>query len=138
MNLCVSRYGILVVGLLLLSGCGERGPHTVPVYGTVSFVGRDAPKTVRLVFKTVKTEGLTRPAVAERSPNGSYQAKSFSTSKGLIPGTYQIEITYYDLKPGGDPNKESSWAELIFDAGELVVDSNSSGMEHNIEIPKKE
>jgi hypothetical protein len=107
------------------------------VYGNISFVGRDAPKTVRVVFKPIKSEGLTRPTVAERASNGSYTAKAFSSSRGLIPGTYKIEVTYYDLKPGKDPNIETSWAESNFDAGQLVVESNASGIEHDIEIPKK-
>jgi hypothetical protein len=126
-----------LVAIFLLTGCSERGPKTVPVYGTVTFVGRDAPKTCRLFFKPIKVEGLTRPAVAERSPNGSYAAKSFSTSKGLLPGTYNVEVSYYDLVPGKNPELETSWAETNFNAGELVVDANSSGVEHNIEIPKK-
>jgi hypothetical protein len=123
--------------LLLLAGCSESGPKTIPVYGTVTFVGRDAPKTCRLFFKPIKVEGLTRPAAAERSPNGSYTAKAFSTSKGLLPGTYKIEVSYYDLVPGRNPDLETSWAETSFNAGELVVDANSKGIEHNIEVPKK-
>jgi hypothetical protein len=122
---------------LLFAGCSETGPKTVPVYGTVTFVGRDAPKTCRLFFKPIKVEGLNRPAVAERTPNGSYAAKAFSTSRGLLPGTYRIEISYYDLKPGKDPNIETNWAETNFSAGELVVEAGSSGVEKNIDIPKK-
>jgi hypothetical protein len=125
------------LALLLLAGCSESGPKTVPVYGTVTFVGRDAPKTCRLFFKPIKVEGLTRPAAAERSSNGSYAARAFSTSKGLLPGTYKIEVSYYDLIPGKNPDLENSWAETSFRAGELVVDANSKGIEHNIEVPKK-
>jgi hypothetical protein len=122
---------------LTLGGCSEQGPKTVPVYGTVTFVGRDAPKTCRLFFKPIKVEGLNRPAIAERAANGKYAAKAFSTSKGLIPGTYRIELSYYDLTPGKDPNLETSWAETNFSAGEVVVDAGTSGVEKNIEVPKK-
>ena len=72
-----------------------------------------------------------------RSPNGSYAARAFSTSKGLLPGTYKIVVSYYDLVPGKNPELETSWAETSFPAGELVVDANSKGIEHNIEVPKK-
>lgn len=131
------RISAAIAALVFIGGCSETGPKTIPVYGTVTFVGRDAPKTCRLFFKPIKVEGVTRPAAAERSSNGSYAAKAFSTSKGLLPGTYQIMISYYDLVPGKNPEIETSWAETNFDAGELVVDANSSGIEHNIEIPKK-
>src|SRR4051812_15688089 len=124
-------------GCLLLGGCSEQGPKTVPVYGVVTFAGRDAPKTCRLFFKPIKVEGLNRPAVAERAANGKYAAKAFSTSRGLVPGTYRIEISYYDLTPGKDPNLESSWAETNFNAGEVVVEAGSSGVEKNIEVSKK-
>jgi hypothetical protein len=132
-----SSIATALTGFLLLSGCSESGPKTVPVYGTVTFVGRDAPKTCRLFFKPIKVEGLTRPAAAERSPNGSYAAKAFSTSKGLLPGTYKIEVSYYDLVPGKNADLETSWAETNFNAGELVVDANSKGIERNIEVPKE-
>jgi hypothetical protein len=128
---------ILSAASLLLAGCSERGPHTIPVYGTVSFVGREAPKAVRLIFRPIKTEGLTRPAIAECASNGSYSAKAFSSSRGLIPGTYKIDVTYYDLTPGKDPKIGSSWAESNYNAGELAVEANSGGIQHDIEIPKK-
>jgi hypothetical protein len=132
-----SNIAAALAALSLFPGCSESGPKTVPVYGAVTFVGRDAPKTCRLFFKPIKVEGLNRPAVAERSPNGTYAAKAFSTSKGLLPGTYKIEVSYYDLVPGRNPELETSWAETSFNAGELVVDANSKGIEHNIEVPKK-
>jgi hypothetical protein len=132
-----SSIATALAALFVLAGCSESGPKTVPVYGIVTFVDRDAPKTCRLFFKPIKTEGLTRPAVAERSSSGSYAAKAFSTSKGLLPGTYKIEVAYYDLVPGKNPDLETSWAETNFSAGELVVDANSKGIEHNIEVPKK-
>jgi hypothetical protein len=126
-----------LAALLLLAGCSESGPKTVPVYGTVTFVGRDAPKTCRVFFKPIKVGGLTRPAAAERLQNGSYVARAFSTSQGLIPGTYKVEVSYYDLVPGRNPDLDSSWAATNFNAGELIVDANSRGIEHNIEVPKK-
>lgn len=132
-----SNIAAALAALLLLAGCSESGPKTVPVYGFVTFVGRDAPKTCRLFFKPIKVEGLIRPAVAERATNGSYAVRAFSTSKGLLPGTYKIEVAYYDLIPGKNPDIESSWAETDFNAGELVVDADSKGIEHNIEVLKK-
>jgi hypothetical protein len=123
--------------LAVLVGCSEKGPKTVPVYGTITFAGREAPKTCQIYFTPVKVEGLIRPTVAERQSNGSYKAKSFSTSRGILPGTYKVLVTYYELKPGKDPNKETNWDEKKYDDGELVVEPTSSGVEHNIEIPKK-
>jgi hypothetical protein len=134
----LTSFGVAIAALVIVTGCSESGPKTIPVYGTVTFVGRDPPKTCQIYFTPIKTEGLIRPTVAERQSNGSYAAKSFSTSRGILPGTYRVLVTYYELKPGKDPNRESNWDELKFDDGELVVDANSSGIKHDIEVaPKK-
>jgi prepilin-type N-terminal cleavage/methylation domain-containing protein len=53
------------------------------------------------------------------------------------PGKYQVEVLSYDLKPGQNPASDSSWNERKFDAGQLVVDASSSGIEHNIEVSSK-
>ena len=130
-------YQFAVLGLLGLVGCSQSGPKTIPVYGKIEFVGREAPKVCRLLFKPLKSDGPARPSVAERGADGSYQVKAYKGSKGLLPGTYQVAVSYFDLKPGKDPNLETSWAETGYDAGELVVDSTSRGIEHNIEVPGK-
>ena len=133
----ITCFALLAAGIVALVGCSESGPKTVPVYGTITFAGREAPETCLIYFTPIKTEGLNRPTVAERKSNGAYKAKSFSTSRGILPGTYRVSVKYYDLKPGKNPNKESNWDELIFQAGELVVDADSSGIEHDVEVPKK-
>jgi hypothetical protein len=127
---------IVLVAISVICGC-ERGPKTVPVYGLITFVGRGAPKTCRVVFRPNQTSGPVRPSVAICDSDGSYEAKSFERSNGLLPGTYGVQVLYYDLKPGSDPNVETNWAESKFDAGEVVVDAESGGVEHNIEVPAK-
>src|SRR3954470_6643328 len=123
--------------ILLVAGCGESGPKTVPVYGHVNFVGRDAPTWCHIYFTPTKTATVVRPVFAERQSSGSYAAKSFSTSRGLLPGTYRVHVNWYELKAGKDPNKENNWEEKSFDGGELVVDDNSSGVQKDFEIPAK-
>jgi hypothetical protein len=132
-----SCLAIAAAGLTVLAGCAEKGPKTVPVYGTVSFIGREVPTWCHIYFTPMKTDTMVRPTFAERQPNGSYNAKSFSTSRGLLPGTYRVRVNWYELKPGKDPNRESNWNEVSFDAGELVVDANSNGIEKNVEIQNK-
>jgi hypothetical protein len=95
------------------------------------------PKFCRLYFRHVKAESITRPTMASPEPDGSYEVKSFRQSKGLLPGTYKVEVSYFDLKPGADPNIETNYIESVFDAGELVVDSDADEVEHNIEVPPK-
>jgi hypothetical protein len=127
---------IVFIGWVFIAGCGERGPKTVPVHGTVSFVGRERPKQIQIFFRPNKTEGgVVRPTIVKCDEGGEYQAKSFERSRGLIPGTYGVMVEYFDHISGKDPRLESSYKQGTFDAGELVVDPSSGGVEHNIEVP---
>jgi len=133
------RWCALAIGVIALigaSGC-SRGPVTVPVHGAVTFVGREPPKVYNVFFTPLEVTGPFRPSTASCESDGSYRVKAFQNSKGLVPGTYQVAVLYYDLKPGHDPGLDSSWNETRFDAGQLVVDPSSSGVEHNVKVPPK-
>ena len=121
-------------GLVLLAGCSS-GSETIPVYGAVEMAGRELPKVCRLFFVPQATEGGSRPSVVQMKEDGSYSVTAFKGSDGLLPGTYHVEVCYFDLKPGGNPNSEGGWIERRHDAGELVVDADSSGVEFNIKVP---
>lgn len=137
-TLSLARRCAIATGLLMIAGCAENGPSTIPVYGRITFTGRDQPPVVSAFFKPVKVEGLKRPATTDLQKDGSYKVKAFASSKGLIPGTYRIEIVYSDLKPGKDPNMESSWLVYKYDAGEIEVAPDAKRVEHNIDVPQKE
>lgn len=128
-----------VVGatLLLLGGCSGNGLKTIPVYGKVTVTGRAFPKVCRIYFLPITTDGPKRPAVAETKEDGSYNVKAFKGSEGLLPGNYKVNVVYLDLKSGADPALDGSWIEHKFDGGELAVDANSRGTEHNIEVKAK-
>ena len=126
--------GILCLAVAL-SGCSNSGLETVPVYGKITLVGRDLPKVCRLFFVPVETKGVVRPSVSEMKQDGSYAVKAFRDADGLLPGTYRVEVSYFDLKPGGNPNSEAGWQERKHDAGELVVPEDADEVEHNIEVP---
>jgi len=138
----LSRFKSLIVhsagfSLLLIAGCGGDGPETIPVYGNVQIVGRELPKVCRLFFVPQSSEGVSRPSVAEMQEDGSYSVTAFKGSDGLLPGSYRVEVSFFDLKPGGNPNSETGWVERRHDAGELVVDADSSGVEYNVTVPAK-
>jgi hypothetical protein len=134
----VTRLLLCLIALvsIVVAGCSD-GPKTIPVYGNVTFAGREVPKVCNLFFQPLEVEGISRPSTTKCEPDGSYAVKAFEHSKGLIPGTYRVRLFYYDLKPGANPALETSWRQSTFDAGEVVVDANSSGVEHNIEVTAK-
>jgi len=135
MNLKVAAYTILVAALFcVLAGCGEGPIKTVPVTGSVSFSDRQPPTRCELVFQPIKVEGPLRPSFTEAQPDGSYQVKAFKSSRGLIPGTYRVQVVCKDLKPGANIALESSWTTTNYDGGEVNVEAKSGGIEHNIEV----
>jgi predicted small lipoprotein YifL len=131
----------LSLASVLLAGCGDSGPKTIPVYGKVTTEGRPLPQVCRLYFLPASTDGPSRgpsrPSIAQMEEDGSYAVKAYKDSDGLLPGAYQVEVSYYDLKPGGNPMSEAGWIEHKHDAGELVVDADSDGVEFNITLPVK-
>jgi hypothetical protein len=126
---------ILAIAFLCLAGCSGGGPETIPVYGTVNFAGRERPKVCRLFFQPSGETAMSRPSGAEAKPDGSYEVKAFQRSSGLLPGKYQVRVSFFDLKPGADPNRDESWIERRHDAGELVIESGSDDIEYNIDVP---
>jgi hypothetical protein len=127
----------LSLALLFLAGCSDSKIKTVPVSGRISIAGQSLPKECYVYFvPTQPAEGMpSRPSVATVAEDGSYQVKAFKDSRGLVPGTYNVLVAYTVLKPGGNPNLDSSWIERRYEAGELVVEADSDDIEHNIEVP---
>jgi hypothetical protein len=130
-------FGVMVTSLIVAAGCGEGPIKTVPVYGTVTFADREAPSKCDLVFQPLKVDGPKRPSYTERQADGRYQVKAFQNSKGLIPGTYHVQLVFHDLKAGADPKKDGSWNITNYDGGDVNVEASSGGVEHNIEVRKK-
>jgi hypothetical protein len=125
---------VAVAALLFLEGCSEGPLKTVPVYGNVTFSDRSDPATCDLIFQPLKVDGPLRPSFADREPDGSYRVTAFKHSKGLIPGTYHVQLVFHDLKRGADPKQESSWKLTNYDGGEIKVDADSGGVEYNIDV----
>jgi hypothetical protein len=123
--------------MVFIGGCGEGPIKTVPVYGTVTFLDRQPPDLCDVIFQPQKVDGPLRPSFTERQPDGSYRVTAFKNSKGLIPGTYRIQLVAKDLKPGADPKIDANWKMTKYYGGEVNVDATSGGVEHNIEVSKK-
>lgn len=134
----LSLLTITAGALAFITGCSEGPIKTVPVYGTVTFVDRQPPELCDVIFQPQKVvDGPLRPSFTERQSDGSYRVQAFKNSKGLIPGTYRIQLVAKDLKPGADPKNDANWKHTKYDGGEVVVESTSGGVEHNIEVRTK-
>jgi hypothetical protein len=125
------RIASLFIAATLLPGC-QQSHDLVPVYGKVIVAGREAPQVCRLFFTPT---GGGRPSAAEADESGDYRVTSFRGAEGMPPGSYRVRVTYFDLKPGTDPNNDANWIQHDYEAGELKVDAESDGVQHDITVP---
>jgi hypothetical protein len=138
MSKVVSTFGIcigLVATITGLAGCNSS--PVVPVSGKIVFLSREQPKVCRLSFVPIEdaTTGSVRGSGAVMESDGTYEATEYQGVNGLLPGRYKVNVEYYDLKPGGNPDVEGDWVRQEHQAGELVVEPGSGAIEHVVEVP---
>ena len=127
-------FAVLIASIILFVGC-NRSP-VVPVSGTISFADREIPEVCRLSFVPADTaEGVAiRPNGATMDAEGAYQLAEYKGVKGLLPGKYTIRVSYFDLKPNGNPDREGDWKEHTYEAGELVIEEGSKAVKHDVVV----
>ncbi len=86
----------------MLAGCGTRGPKTVPVDGSITFDGTaEWPTGGELYFLPIQAaEGFPkRPGTAEFDERGRFTVTTFKPDDGLLPGTYQVQVNSWKVRP---------------------------------------
>jgi len=93
--------------LLLASGCGSNLPATIAVHGIVTYGGGPWPTAGEIIFLPTKAApGFPlRPGKATFDVDGRFVAGTFSTTDGLMPGSYLVNIKCWKVPPsmGGPP-----------------------------------
>ncbi len=127
---------IISVAVLTIAGCS--GSPVIPVSGEISFTDRATPEVCRLTFVPTdsKSAGTIRPNGGEMQADGTYRLAPHQGVEGLLPGRYIVRVSYFDLKPNGNPDRESDWKEYTYEAEELVVEEDSKAITHDIEVSK--
>lgn len=83
----LSRWTILLPGILLLSGCGDGRPVRVPVSGQVLLDGKPVP----LGFIRLLNDG-GRPAQGTLDSEGRFRLTTYDDGDGCVPGTHPVEV----------------------------------------------
>ena len=127
---------------LLAAGCGGGGDAAVvPVSGTVTVGGAVPTKGGTITFTVVEpAEGYPRrPGTAKFSADGSYVATSFEEGDGLVPGTYNAVIQYYEQEPSDDDPTSFERLNLVPKdyRPEVVVDKTAGSVEASFDVPLK-
>jgi|GEM_PF-5930462 len=124
----------LLSALAFSTSVGCSGSPVVPVSGSVTFPNRDLPEVCRLTFVPKESKAGIRPGSATTEDDGTYKVTPFKGVEGLLPGSYAVRLSYYDLKKNGNPDRDADWIEQTFEGEELIVEEGSRGVVHDIEV----
>ena len=134
-------YAVLLVGGLLISGCGHGGPEVVPVGGQITLGGGPWPTAGVLYFTPVKSDISQRPGLAHFDIEGNFKVGSFSDADGLIPGRYKIAVECWRVAPtmGGAPavsNVSAKYQNASTSDLEVTVVSSTPQTNLQLDVPK--
>ena len=79
----------LLLLLVTLPACGPRGPHMVPVSGTVTMDGK--PVAEAAVMFIPQFPG--RPGVGRTDAAGKFQLTTVKANDGVLAGKYKVTVT---------------------------------------------
>lgn len=97
------RFGIAAASLLaagLSIGCGESGPHLVPVSGTVVVNGSEPLEGAEVSFIPDQTNKEVTGGGDTTGPDGGFRAR-YNARFGLAPGKYKVLISKKAEPPPG-------------------------------------
>jgi len=82
--------------VLLMAGCGHKGPKLYPVKGSV-FINGEPAKDVNIMFTPVappEDGGTPLSPAAATEEDGSFRLMSFEPDDGAPAGEYQVTISF--------------------------------------------
>jgi hypothetical protein len=127
---CVSRTLLILLAVIVLAGCGERGPERIVVSGTVTYNGKPLPNGM---IRFLPTAQSAAPVAGANIVNGQYRVDS----RGGVPvgpATVQIEAyrrTKVALPPGA-PRPPNGIDEVV---EQYIPRKYNAGTELKITIP---
>jgi len=136
----VGRFVLVALAAAILpqaGGCGRSARGTVPVSGRVTFGGAAPEKACVLVFvPEPAADGSATPqraGTAETRPDGSFQASSFQSGDGLLPGTYAVGLECWKVRGRHDVPGVSLVPEG-FKPPALVVPKDAGSVTYSVDV----
>ncbi|MFM9966543.1 MAG: carboxypeptidase regulatory-like domain-containing protein [Planctomycetaceae bacterium] len=86
---CRFTYRLLLSGLLLLAGCGSRGPRTYPVSGEIVFEDGVALQSGLIEFTAVEPEISSSGRIG---PDGSFRLTTINDGDGAVAGEHRAIV----------------------------------------------
>lgn len=136
---CSSWAVVGIYFVLALTGCGSDKP-LIPVSGQIKYAGGDwpMPGSITLTPISVPEGQPKRPGSATFGPDGSFVVGSYKPGDGLLPGTYGVIISCYDLgAQQGRPQSEVDLVPASFRPENVVIEKGQDALVLNYDVPKK-
>lgn len=115
---------------LMTAGCGESGPPSYDVSGTVTFDGQPVPAG-KIMFEPDRSAGNEGPRGIAMIKDGQYQTLP---DKGAIGGPHIVRIFGFDgIRPKGWSG--SDFGTPIFPRYETKVDLPREPSTHDFDVP---
>ncbi len=95
------RFFFLCWILVIPVGCGVDRPETVPVRGRITLDGGQWPADGGIYFTAIESaEGFPRrPARADFDRSGRFEATTWHSGDGLMPGRYKVHVECWKTPP---------------------------------------
>ena len=120
-----------------VAGCGDSGPVTKKVQGTVTFSGSPPPATGKVTLAPIEvTEPFPRrPARGEFDENGHFTLTTFDAGDGIIPGRYSVNITCWREKPTLETRLSANYVPPTFQHEVTIAADADEPVEIAINVP---
>jgi hypothetical protein len=110
------RRAMLVVGVILVAGCGSKSElDLIPLRGEVTYNGQ--PLTEGTVLYVPETSSSGRQASGAIQSDGSFALTTTQRDDGVMKGEYQIVVHAYAARPREPETREE--VEAMAASGEL-------------------
>jgi hypothetical protein len=131
------RYIGLILLAACLAGCGDRGPVTKKVQGTITFSGGLPPATGKITLAPVEvTEPFPRrPARGEFDEKGNFTLTTFDAGDGIIPGRYSVNIQCWREKPTLETRLSANYVPPNFEHEVTIAADADEPVEIAIDVP---
>jgi hypothetical protein len=123
----VGSLAALVIGLLLVSGCGPRGPALYDLSGQVTHNGKPIPEG-EITIEPDAAKNNTGPQAVAKIKAGRYATEE---GMGIVGGPSVVRISGFDGVPVG----ESSVGTPLFDQYETQVDLPKQDGTKDFDVP---
>lgn len=118
-------------------GCGDSGPVTKEVRGTITFQGAAPPAAGKITLAPIEATPPfpTRPARGEFDQTGKFTLTTFEAGDGAIPGRYLANVTCWREVPTLETKLSANYVPPDF-RHEVTINADADEpIEITIDIP---